>query len=470
MNRRSFNSLFKRLKRFRMAATALFTVLGLAACATLPPPEASPEHPVLGREEMDRDFMEDRNWWRGYGDPLLNRYLETALERNTDLAQSALRIHRALMQARLAGADIFPTAYGDGGVSARRELRNGRVSHNYQTDLGLSYELDLWGRLRDNVAARKWEHEATIADRDTVRLALIHSVINSYSNLRYLREAQSLTRDSIARYQKLFSLVQIKVSLGKVAPVEAQQAERSLLTAQNQLRTLLAEEAGVVQTLADLLNCPAKDLPPIASTALLDQKNIPVDLEVPIAALGARPDLQAAQMRFASAFYSLQSAQASWYPTVTLGGAFGTSATSSGQAFKFPFLAGNAGLNLPFLDWARVRANVKIAEDDYELARLDFETAVTGALNEVWAAYRTSEESRRSLVLLRQRLEREKAITAHYEARYTLGAGELKDYLEALNTEDATRQSVVQAKYALLRDESTVYRAMGGRFLVKKRS
>ena len=452
-----------------MAATALFAVLGLAACATLPPPEISPEHPVLSREEMDRDFREDRNWWRGYGDPLLNRYLETALERNTDLAQNALRIHRALMQARLAGADIFPTASGDAGVSARRELHDGRVSHNYQTNLGLSYELDLWGRLRDNIAARQWEHEATIADRDTVRLSLIHSVINGYYNLRYLREAQRLTRDSIARYQKLFSLVQIKVSLGKVAPVEAHQAEQSLLAAQNQLSTLLAEEAGVRQTLADLLNCPAKELPPIANTALLDQKNIPVDLGVPIAALGARPDLQAAQMRFAGAFYSLQSAQASWYPTVTLGGAFGTSATSSGQAFKFPFLAGNAGLSLPFLDWARVRANVKIAEDDYELARLDFETAVTSALNEVWAAYRTSEESRRSLDLLRQRLEREKAITAHYEARYTLGAGELKDYLEALNTEDATRQSVVQAKYALLRDESTVYRAMGGRFLVKKR-
>ena len=468
MNHRTFHFPFKKSKRFRMAVAAIFTILGLAACATLPPPEASPEHPVLGREEMDRDFLEDRSWWRGYGDPLLNRHLETALERNTDLAQSALRIHRALMQAQLAGADIFPTAFGDAGVSARRELRNGRVSHNYQTNLGLSYELDLWGRLRDNVAARKWEHEATIADRDTVRLALIHSVINGYHNLRYLREAQNITRDSIARYQKLLSLVQTKVSLGKVAPVEAHQAEQSLLSAQNQLSSLIAEEAGVMQTLADLSNCPAKDLPPIAGTPLLDQKDIPVDLEVPIAALGARPDLQAAQMRFASAFYSLQSAQASWYPTLTLGGAFGTSATSSGQVFKFPFLAGNAGINLPFLDWARVCTNVKIAEDDYELARLDFETAVTSALNEVWAAYRTSEESRRSLDLLKKRLESEKAITAHYEARYTLGAAELKDYLDALNNEDATRQSVLQAKYALLRDENTVYRAMGGRFLVKK--
>ncbi len=453
-----------------MAATVLLAVLGVGACATLPPPEASPEHPVLSREEMDRDFMEDRNWWHGYGDPLLNRYLETALERNTDLAQSALRIHRALMQARLAGADIFPTVFGDADVSAQRELRNGRVSHNYQTDLGLSYELDLWGRLRDSFAARQWEHEATIADRDTVRLALIHSVINGYYNLRYLREAQHITRDNIARYQKLLSLVQTKVSLGKVAPVEAHQAERLLLAAQNQLSSLIAEEAGVMQTLADLANCPAKDLPPIAGTALLEQKNIPVDLGVPVAALGARPDLQAAQMRFASAFYSLQSAQASWYPTVSLRGVFGTNATSSGQIFKFPFLAGNAGLDLPFLDWARVRANVKIAEDDYELARLDFETAVTGALNEVWAAYRTSEESHRSLELLKKRLESEKAITAHYEARYMLGAAELKDYLEALNNEDTTRQSVLQAKYALLRDESTVYRAMGGRFLVKKRS
>ena len=111
---------------------------------------------------------------------------------------------------------------------------------------------------------------------------------------------------------------------------------------------------------------------------------------------------------------------------------------------------------------------MQISKDDYELARLDFINAVTVALNEVWASYRISEERRKELALLQERLGRDEAITAHYQARYRLGASELKDYLEALNSEDSTRQSLLQAKYALLRDESTVYRAMGGRFLVRR--
>ena len=73
-----------------------------------------------------------------------------------------------------------------------------------------------------------------------------------------------------------------------------------------------------------------------------------------------------------------------------------------------------------------------------------------------WASYRISEERRKELALLQERLGRDEAITAHYQARYRLGASELKDYLEALNSEDSTRQSLLQAKYALLRDESTV--------------
>ena len=113
-----------------------------------------------------------------------------------------------------------------------------------------------------------------------------------------------------------------------------------------------------------------------------------------------------------------------------------------------------------------MRANVRLSEDDYALARMDFIRAITSALNEVRASYDVSVQSSRSLDLLLERLKREQAITSHYQARYELGAAELKDYLEALNREDDTLLSALQAKYVLLRDEGTVYRAMGGRFLV----
>ncbi len=453
--------------RFLSGCLVLTALLSLSACAK-PSHETGLRQGLMSRAEMDERFVQEKDWWRGYQDTELTRYIELALSRNVDLAQSAVRIHSALVRAELAGADLFPTASGDIGASARRDLESGNTSRSYQTRLGLQFELDLWQRLRHAASAQEWEYHATVADRDALRLSLIHSVTNGYYSLRYLQEGQQVLEKSIGRYREVLGLVATKAELGKVAPVEVQQAEQSLLSAQNRLSNLAAEEALVRQTLGDLLNLRPGELPPVSSRALLSQANLPVDLQVPVSALAARPDLQAAEARFASAFNTMQASHSSWYPALTLGAALGTEASTSSKPFEFPFLSGTLGLSLPFLDWQRVRANVRLNEDAYELARLDFIRSVTTALNEVWVSYDVSRQSSRSLELLLERLKREQAITAHYQARYELGAGELKDYLEALNSEDDTRLSSLQAKYALLRDESTVYRAMGGRFLLKK--
>ena len=453
--------------RFLSGCLVLTALLSLSACAK-PSHETGLRQGLMSRAEMDKRFVQEKDWWRGYQDAELTRYIELALSRHVDLAQSAVRIHSALVRAELAGADLFPTASSDIGASARRDLESGNTSRSYQTRLGLQFELDLWQRLRHAASAQEWEYHATVADRDALRLSLIHSVTNGYYSLRYLQEGQQVLEKSIGRYREVLGLVATKAELGKVAPVEVQQAEQSLLSAQNRLSNLAAEEALVRQTLGDLLNLRPGELPPVSSRALLSQANLPVDLQVPVSALAARPDLQAAEARFASAFNTMQASHSSWYPALTLGAALGTEASTSSKPFEFPFLSGTLGLSLPFLDWQRVRANVRLNEDAYELARLDFIRSVTTALNEVWVSYDVSRQSSRSLELLLERLKREQAITAHYQARYELGAGELKDYLEALNSEDDTRLSSLQAKYALLRDESTVYRAMGGRFLLKK--
>ena len=109
-------------------ATALLVaaalLLALNACAPAGRPDAKLERPLLSRQEMSRRFTEDVNWWQGYHDPALNRHIELALQNNTDLAKSALRIHKALVNAQLAGADLFPTASDE--LGACREI--GRAS------------------------------------------------------------------------------------------------------------------------------------------------------------------------------------------------------------------------------------------------------------------------------------------------------------------------------------------------------
>ena len=177
----------------RLRAGCLFCVvmLGLSACAK-PQIDTGLRKDVLTQQEMAQRFVQQENWWRGYGDAALEQYVALALERNVDLAQSAVRIHSALVRAQLAGADLFPTASGDVSASARRDLESGDTSRSYQSRLGLQYELDLWQRLRNAASAQTWEHQATIADQESLRLSLIHSVVNSYFSLRYLVEGQQV--------------------------------------------------------------------------------------------------------------------------------------------------------------------------------------------------------------------------------------------------------------------------------------
>ena len=109
--------------------------------------------------------------------------------------------------------------------------------------------------------------------------------------------ARQLQEKSIARYRDLLTLVRAKAEQGKVSPVELQESARSLLAAEGNLSSLLAEEATTRQTLAGLLNCQAGALPPVSESPLLELTGLPVDLEVPVSALAARPDLQAAETR-----------------------------------------------------------------------------------------------------------------------------------------------------------------------------
>lgn len=457
----------RREKRALCLVWLVLAALFVSACAR-PQPNEKPCQGLLGKGEMEQRFVREESWWKGYGDAILDRYLELALERNLDLAQSSVRIHSALVRAQLAGADLFPTISGDITASARRDLESGDTSRSYQTRLGLQYELDLWQRLRHAANAREWEYHATVADRESLRLSLIHSVINAYFSLRYLQEGRQVLEKSLGRYREVLELVRSKAELGKVAPVEVQQAQQTLLSAQARLHTLAAEEASVRQTLGDLLNLRPGELPaPVHGVSLLAQKTLSVDLRVPVSALAWRPDVQAAESRLAGAFAGMRATSLTWYPALTLGAALGTEANRSRALFSLPFTSATLALSLPFLDWQRVRANVRLSEDEYELARLAFIQAITTALNEVRAAYDTSGHSERTLALLLERLQSERVISAYYRDRYELGAGELKDYLEALNTEQDTLLSALQAKYALLRDESTVYRAMGGRFLLR---
>ncbi len=446
-----------------MKATPLLcaALLLVSGCATRD--YQIPSQGILSESQIEENFRIDREWWKQYHDPSLDRLVATALERNIDLARSTVTVNKALYQARQFGADLVPTFSGSGSAGSRTALDTGTATRSFDASFGLAYELDLWGRLRDSTSAQVWEYHATTQDREATKLALINSVVNTWYSMAYTSRALELSRESLGYYERLLRIMQEKFRSGQTDGLDPAQTEQSLLAQKTTVLTLEEDLRTEKQTLRDLLNLRPDEELDLPLPDLLAVKVPPVDLNVPVAALGARPDVNAAEYRLLSSFRNESAARADLFPSLTIGGTLGASASSGSDLFRSSFINGLISLNLPFLDWNRVKWNVKIAEADFEDARLAYEKSVTGALNEVALYYSSLENAEQQFENIQKKYDADRRVEAYRKARYEQGADELKDWLEALKALNDSRLAVLERKYGIISASNAVWQAMGGR-------
>ena len=422
-----------------------------------------PAQDVLTQSQIEERYSIDRQWWAQYADPKLDALVAQALERNIDLARSAISVNRALFRARQLGAELVPSFSGDGSASSRTYLDDGSTSRSFSSSLGLNYELDLWGRLRDSASAQAWEHLATEQDLEAARLALVNSVVNTYYSMAYTKQALALSRENLIFYERLHAITLEKFRSGKTDGLDPAQTEQSLLNQRSTLLSLENRLADEEQTLRDLLNLRPEEALPVGDIDLMAVCVPAVDLNVPVAALGARPDVQAAELRVQKAFRNVEAAKKDLYPSLSIGGTLGASAASSSDWFTSPFVSGLLNLKLPFLDWNRAKWNIRISEADFEEARLAFEQSLVTSLNEIDRYYRGLANAMQQLENERKTLEADSRVEAYRKARYELGADEIKDWLDALRSLNSTRLAVLEAKFGVISASNAVYQAMGGR-------
>ena len=240
-------------------------------------------------------------------------------------------------------------------------------------------------------------------------------------------------------------------------------AEQSLLASQNSLMTLETSRKTIEPALRNLMNLRPEDPLDIASTDILATPLTHVDLNVPVAALGLRPDVKAAEYRIQSAFLDWESVKASVYPSITIGSTLSVSSDESSSLFNIPFLAGAVQINLPFLQWNKIKWNIKISEADFENAKLNLISAVNMALNEVDTYYYSYRKSLSLLENVNRKYDTDAQISVYNQLRYEAGSYELKDWLDAKCTENTSRLNLLEAKYNAISYENAIYKALGAR-------
>ncbi|EPY99100.1 toxin/drug exporter TdeA [Mannheimia haemolytica] len=423
-------------------------------------------------DEITKQYQINEQWWQGYTDAELNRVVDLAIKNNLDLAKSGIAVNKALYNANLVGANLVPTFSGSGSVSAAKGL--GSASSNNvstgvsttaaQAAFNLSYTVDLWRRLADTASAAEWTHKATIEDLKATRLSIINAVVTTYYQLAYYRDAIRITEESIRNYEQISRILTNKMNAGAIDSLAVDQAQQAVLNARNSVIDLKTNQKIAEQTLRNLLNVQPNTPLNIRYPNIMSVKLQGVDLNVPVSAIANRPDVVGSLQRLQSAFKTLTATEKSWFPTLTIGGSITGSATNIGNVADNPVGNGLIKLDLPFLDWNRVKNNVKISETDYVTARLNYEQKITSALNEIDRYYYSYTQSRSSLKILQDTNAKNKRISSYYKNRYEQGVSEFREWITALNTELNSQLAILNAKYAILTNENAVYQAMAGKY------
>lgn len=416
-------------------------------------------------EEIQEKYKANAEWWKQYDIDELNRLINVALANNPDYLKAAVNINKELYKLNLATLDLFPTLSGTFNASGQRQTdRSDNFSSNFSGETGLSYEADLYGKIRDLRTAQEFEYKATVTDRESARLSLINSVIDLYFNLEYLQNTIDVSEKNIKAYKDIRDITEIKYKKGKADYLEYLEAKQLLNSEQNRLLELETRFKETETSLKNILNIRQDEALNIKYTDILKQKNLGFNLEVPLSVLANRPDLLASQYRLEKAFKNLEAENKNWYPGISLKGLFGTSSDKARTTFDFPYILGSVAIDLPFLDWNRVKNNVKISEADYQIAVIEFKDTLNRAVNEVVYYGFAYDKADELLKNTQKNYQNAIQITKYYQSRYENGKTEFRDYLEAVYSENSLRKSLIEQKYQVIKYENYVYKAMAGKY------
>lgn len=442
----------------------LLTVLALAGCAGAP----AYQRPVLDlpatwkvdapwRASAPQDDAVRGPWWRQFRDAQLDALQEQALAANPTLTLAAARLAQARATVDAASAGLFPQAAFNSRVSrldisANRPLTNynsnnfSTVQSDFALSFTVSYEADLWGRVRATVDAATATAQQSAADLENLRLILTSDLAANYFNLRELDIELDVLAQSIGLQRKALALAATRYELGATSGLDLAQQQALLDSTLTQVEILQRQRDLFEHAIATLVGTPAPrfSLPPLAS--LRNPPDLP--LGVPSDLLERRPDVASAERAMAAANAQIGVARAAYFPSVTLAPSAGVDSRALSSLFNAPSLLWSLGVSLaqPLFDGGRIDANVQFAKSGYEAALANYRRVVLTAMQEVEDGITSTQALDRALARAQQASASAQKVLKLATDRYEGGA---TTYLEVITAQQALLSSQRQAAQLL---------------------
>jgi NodT family efflux transporter outer membrane factor (OMF) lipoprotein len=345
------------------------------------------------RQAAPSDALARGAWWELYGDAQLNGLVEKLNSSNQTVAQFEAQYRQAKALVRSARGAFFPTldlsasknrsSQGTGSSSSSLTSSSSGIRDTYSSQLGVSWEADVWGKLRRGLEADKASAQASLADLASMQLSLQSELVQNYLQLRVIDEQKRLLESTVDAYQRSLTMTQNQYRAGISGKDAVAQAQTQLKTTQADLIDLIWQRAQFENAIAVLMGQAPADFNLAATTVIPALPQIP--LELPSQLLERRPDIAAAERSVMAANANIGVAKAAYYPDLTLSMSGGYSSSTFTNWISLPnrFWSVGPQLAMTLFDGGQRSAEVDRTEAVYDQTVAQYRQTVLNGFQEV---------------------------------------------------------------------------------------
>ena len=429
------------------------------------PVSATVTPPAAWRDSATAPAPVNVDWWRSFNDPVLTALVETALANNSDIAVAVTRVEEARYGYQAAKGALLPSLNASAGGAYSRSISEVTGTPETQTageaDLPLSYEVDLFGRLRNTSKAARATLLASQYARDTTRLSVAGAVASGYITLRALDARLVLLNDTLVTRQEALSAARHRADTGYSPKLELQQAQAEYNAAQQ----LIPVVELAVRRQEDALSLLLGENPRVIERGMaLSDLTVPsVPVSLPSDLLRNRPDIAAAEAQIVAADRSLDVARAAFMPAIRLT-ASGGYATSDLLPHGYDVFSLGGNIVAPLFQGGRLQAQAGAAASRRDQAAFAYKKVALNAFREVEDSLAAVDKINAQQLIL---TDQTAALAEAYRLasnRYRAGYSPYLEQIEAQRALLAAQLNLIQAQADHLNAEVSLYQVLGDGF------
>ena len=414
-------------------------------------------------KQMDPAKIIRVDWWKDFGDDLLDRFVQDAISGSYDLKMLLGKIKAAGAMVDESEASLYPSLDFETGAS----LSTNKDEQSFKAMGALNWELDLWGKNRRKAEAAKAEQQAIKAEYRAGYLSLVSNVALAYFTIRQYDAMEALAKRFIQSNDLVLTIYSRQLDEGLVSNAKVLRQRAQLNTLRQERLEMHRGRTVQEHKLAALLGRPPGKIKVAVDTSHRPPRLPDVPVGLPSDLLNRRPDILAAEYRLIKASHQIGIAEADRLPSIRLTAQGGLASAALSSLLSGGVLSFLPTISLPILDAGRRKAEVEKSKYEFEIARNNWAKTANNAFKEVADALTNLSNHKKQRRVVQARVDEMKKIRAQLNARLQLGLVSQLEFIDIDENLFAAKKEKIKLDTLLINDTIQLYKALGGGWPLK---